>query len=66
LRREMTAEEIHVLLYKIRDELDIEPRAVFSAVYTALLGKERGPRAGFFLKALDTDFLIKRFAEAGK
>ncbi len=59
----MSAEEIHQLLYSIRDELGLEPKDVFEAVYVALLGKPQGPRAGWFLSALETGFLKKRFKE---
>lgn len=38
----------------------------FRAVYKALLGGERGPRAGYFLASLDRDFVLERFAEAAK
>jgi len=64
LTAEMSADEIHQLLYAIRDELQLEPKDVFEAVYMALLGKPRGPRAGWFLSALETEFLKKRFREA--
>lgn len=38
----------------------------FRAVYKALLGAERGPRAGYFLASLDRDFVVRRFEEAAK
>jgi lysyl-tRNA synthetase class 1 len=60
----MSAEEIHQLFYAIKDELQLQPKDVFEAVYVALLGKPRGPRAGWFLSALDTEFLKKRFRDA--
>jgi lysyl-tRNA synthetase class 1 len=64
LREGMVAEEIHQLLYAIRNELGLEPKEVFEAVYVALLGKRTGPRAGWFLSALETHFLRTRFKEA--
>lgn len=64
LSERMSAEEIHQLLYTIKDELGLEPRDVFEAIYVALLGKPRGPRAGWFLSAMETDFLKRRFREA--
>jgi len=64
LRDGMSAEEIHQLLYVIREEIGLEPKHIFEAVYTALLGKPTGPRAGWFLSALEPDFLRKRFREA--
>lgn len=60
----MTADQIHQLLYVIKDEVQLQPKEVFEALYLALLGKPSGPRAGWFLSALDTAFLKKRFQEA--
>jgi lysyl-tRNA synthetase class I len=31
-----------------------------------ILGKDKGPRAGYFLSNLDKDFVLKRFKEAVK
>ena len=62
----MSGEEIHMLLYAVKDELGLEPREVFEAIYFVLLGMPRGPRAGWFLSALDTEFLKRRFREAAK
>jgi len=60
----MSGDEIHQLLYALKDEFGLEPREVFEAIYVVLLGKRRGPRAGWFLSALETEFLKKRFREA--
>ena len=64
LRAEMSGEEIHQLIYTIKEELGTKPDLVFKAIYLALLGKTQGPRAGWFLSTLDTSFLKQRFAEA--
>jgi len=64
LRAEMSGEEIHQLIYTIKDELGTKPDLVFKAIYLALLGKTQGPRAGWFLSTLDTSFVKRRFAEA--
>jgi lysyl-tRNA synthetase class 1 len=63
---EMSGEEIHQLLYAIKDELGMEPKEMFEAIYLALLGKRRGPRAGWFLSALDTGFLRRRLQQAAE
>jgi len=60
----MSADDIHQLVYAIKDEVQLQPKDVFEAVYIALLGKPSGPRAGWFLSAMDTEFLKKRFREA--
>ncbi len=64
LKEGMSGEEIHQLLYTIKDQFGLEPKDMFEAIYLALLGKPRGPRAGWFLSALDTEFLRQRFQEA--
>jgi lysyl-tRNA synthetase class 1 len=48
-------EEIHTELHKAKE---------FKAVYLAFLGKESGPKAGWFLSSLPRDFVLKRLAEA--
>ena len=60
----LTGEEIHSLIYKVKDELGIDPKDVFAAIYQSILGKEHGPRAGFFLGSLPMDFVLRRFREA--
>ncbi len=64
LKPDMTGEDIHQLLYQIREELDAKPADVFQAIYMALLGKAKGPRAGWFISALDHEFVIERFQQA--
>jgi len=59
----LTAERIHEMLYDAAEKAGAAPKVVFRALYLALLGKERGPRAGWFLSTLDSDFLIERLHE---
>jgi lysyl-tRNA synthetase class 1 len=60
----MTGEQIHQLIYTLKDELNLKPDLLFKAIYLALLGKVQGPRAGWFLSTLDVTFVKQRFAEA--
>jgi lysyl-tRNA synthetase class 1 len=60
----MTGEQIHQLIYALKDELGVRPDLLFKAIYTVLLGKSQGPRAGWFLSTLDPHFVKQRFAEA--
>jgi lysyl-tRNA synthetase class 1 len=64
LRPGMTGEQIHQLIYTLKDELDLKPDLLFKAIYLAMLGKSQGPRAGWFLSTLDAAFVKQRFAEA--
>jgi lysyl-tRNA synthetase class 1 len=64
LRPGMTGEQIHQLIYTLKDELDVRPDLLFKAIYAVLLGKSQGPRAGWFLSTLEPAFVKQRFAEA--
>jgi lysyl-tRNA synthetase class 1 len=61
-----SGEQIQTFLYDVKNERGLDPITVFQAIYVALLGRESGPKAGWLLEALEKDFLIKRFSEAGK
>ncbi|MDB5225361.1 MAG: lysyl-tRNA synthetase [Candidatus Adlerbacteria bacterium] len=50
-----SGEELHAELHKSKE---------FKAIYLAFLGKESGPKAGWFLSVLDRDFVLKRLASA--
>ncbi len=60
------AENIHNGIYQAAEESDVSVKEGFSALYQIILGKSRGPRAGFFLSNLDKDFVKNRVAEALK
>lgn len=46
------------------DELEVNPKDMFKAIYISVLGQPSGPKAGWFLSSLEKDFLIKRFKDA--
>jgi len=54
----------HTTLHDIKTRLNISPKDFFSAIYLSILGKESGPKAGWFLSVLDREFLIKRLTDA--
>lgn len=53
-------EYFHLALYSLKDELDMQPKEIFSALYRLLIGKTSGPRAGWFLSILPQDWLLAR------
>ena len=63
LKEGMKGDEIHQLIYSLKETLNIDPNEIFKAIYISLLDKEKGPRAGMFLAMLDRDFVKKRFLE---
>jgi lysyl-tRNA synthetase class 1 len=58
------ASEIHDLIYDLAQELGLDPKKFFQAVYLAFLGDRQGPKAGWFLASLDREFVLRRLKEA--
>lgn len=50
----------HDAIYSCRDEVGMQPKEMFSALYRLLIGKTSGPRAGWFLSILPRDWLLAR------
>lgn len=50
----------HERIYELKDELCLQPKEMFTALYRALIGKTSGPRAGWFLSILPRDWLVRR------
>ncbi len=61
LRDGMGGEETQDLLYSTAVELGVKPKRAFAAVYTALLGKKSGAKAGPFVAGLGAPFARERF-----
>ncbi|MDN5696988.1 MAG: lysine--tRNA ligase [Rubrobacter sp.] len=59
-------DEMQNLLYNTAREMEIKPKRAFAAVYTVLLGKKSGPKAGPFVAGLPPEFLRQRFAYAAR
>jgi lysyl-tRNA synthetase class 1 len=50
----------HLAIYEFKDLTGLAPKELFTTLYQALIGKQSGPRAGWFLSILPRDWLIKR------
>ena len=50
----------HEAIYGLRDSSGMAPKELFSTLYQAIIGKNQGPRAGWFLSILPRDWLIAR------
>lgn len=50
----------HQAIYGFKDSGDLSPKELFTTLYQALIGKDSGPRAGWFLSILPRDWLIER------
>ena len=61
LNKKWTPEDFHKRIYELSREMDLKPAEAFKAIYLALIGKERGPKAAAFILSLDRDFVAERF-----
>lgn len=50
----------HNVVYELKDSSNLPPQELFSTLYRAIINKDKGPRAGWFLSILPRDWLIKR------
>ena len=64
LQPEMDGDTIHALVYALAEEVGLHAKALFEAIYIALLDQPRGPRVGWFLSSLEYDFVRTRLHDA--
>lgn len=50
----------HDAIYELKDATNMPPKELFTTLYRAIIGKESGPRAGWFLSILPRDWLVER------
>jgi len=55
--------EMHQAIYAAKEEADITPGEAFQALYRLILGKDSGPKAGYFLSSLGREWLVKRLRQ---
>lgn len=61
----LDADAVHKLIYEIAGSIEgLKPADAFESVYLALLGKPKGPRAGWFVTVVGAAFCAARFREA--
>jgi len=56
-------QSIHELTHAIKEESGLDAASFFKAVYIVFLGKESGPKVGWFLSTLDLMFVVDRLRE---
>lgn len=66
INNKWTPEEFQESLYEWSKQIGITSKEAFSAIYTALIGKDHGPKAAWLILSLDKKFLKNRFAEASR
>ncbi len=50
----------HQAIYAFKETSGLPPKELFSSLYRLIIGKDSGPRAGWFLSILPRDWLLKR------
>jgi lysyl-tRNA synthetase, class I len=53
-------EWFHKAIYEFKEMGELEAKELFTSLYKLLIGKEAGPRAGWFLSLLPRDWLLAR------
>lgn len=59
-REKLDGQGLHTELHAIKEKTGIDPKEFFTAIYQSFLGKESGPKAGWFLSVLEKSFLVVR------
>lgn len=63
---DLNGQGMHDAIYAAALSADVKPAAVFVAIYQAILGQDKGPKAGWFLASLEHDWLVARLRDASK
>jgi lysyl-tRNA synthetase, class I len=62
--KDADGEWFHEAIYRVKEANELEPAEIFKTLYQALINKDSGPRAGWFLATLanlrSVDWLVKR------
>jgi lysyl-tRNA synthetase class 1 len=59
-------EAFQTRIYDIGKDIGLNGKEAFAAIYTALIGKDHGPKAAWLILSLDKEFVKKRFNEASE
>lgn len=51
---------LHERIHEVKESSGLTPQEFFSAIYLVFLGKDHGPKIGWFLSTLDKDFVVTR------
>lgn len=60
--KDADGEWFHKTVYSFQAKGELQPKEMFETLYRALIGKNSGPRAGWFLSILPREWLLKRLA----
>ena len=55
-------ESIHNSVYESAVRSEIKPAEAFKLIYNLFIQKDYGPKIGFFLSCLDSEFVLQRLS----
>jgi lysyl-tRNA synthetase class 1 len=61
LKGRWTPEAFHKVIYNTARGVGLEPDELFTAIYTSLINKRKGPKAASLILSLEPDFVVNRF-----
>ncbi len=56
----MDGPTLHEFIHDVKADSGLTPQEFFQAIYLVFLGKDSGPKVGWFLSTLERDFVINR------
>lgn len=59
-----SGEEVHAFLHALKTDIPIAPKELFVGIYQLFLGRDSGPKAGWFLSVLPRDYILNRLKKA--
>lgn len=62
---ELSGEILHGLIHDVKMSSGLSPKEFFSAIYKLFLGKDSGPKVGWFLSSLEKSFVVTRLRQEG-
>ena len=63
LDKKWDPEEFQTRIYDLGKEIGLNGKETFASIYSALIGKDHGPKAAWLILSLDKEFVKKRFGE---
>lgn len=66
IEKDLGPEDLLTELYNLSRQLKLHSKDAFTAIYKAMIGKEHGPRAAWFLLSYPKEKVIQRLKEASK
>lgn len=61
-KSDMQPESIHNSVYESAVKTDLKPAEAFKLIYQLFIGKDYGPKIGFFLSCLPKEFVLQRLS----